>query len=557
MPDVSPILALPLIQPAQAQKHVTHNEALRLLDVLVQPVVARRDLAAPPADPAEGDRHIVAASPTGAWAGQAQKIALFEAGGWVFLTPLRGWSAHVADEGVAVLFDGSGWVASADMTARFAAVGVNTLADTTNRLAVSAPASLFTHAGAGHQVKLNKAAAADTATLLFQTGFSGRAEVGLAGNDDLSVKVSADGSAWAEALRIGAATGEARLFQPLRIADGAAAGPGLRFDADGDTGMFRPGPDLVALVAGGVARLTAGAAAVETGVPLRAPPGTAAAPAIGFAADPDTGLFRHAENQIGLATGGVQRALLGNAGLTLDVPLSGTATTQGPTDATENRVPRLRSTGGIFGLGGLDAPAVTDFDDSALRTGFYRTTGATVAGTFPPGITQGTFNGSGPLLVMRHDGGSVTQWWSSLGDAQVWTRRFSGSWTAWQRATRILGTVTQVGGAATGAILERGANANGEFLRLADGKMICTRSNLSTPNASTALGALFRSADVPWTFPAAFAAAPVVCGQVDDFDSWLATGVPGTGSCTLRALSAVAKGSALTLRVTAIGRWFV
>jgi hypothetical protein len=320
--------------------------------------------------------------------------------------------------------------------------------------------------------------------------------------------------------------------------------------------MFRPGPDLVALVAGGVARLTAGAAAVETGVPLRAPQGSAAAPALGFAADPDTGLFRNAENQLGLATGGVQRAILGNAGLTLDVPMTGTATTQGPTDAGEGRLPRLRSTGGIFGLGGLDAPGVADVDDSALRTGFYRST-TTSVGTLPPGHALGTFGGSGPLVVLRHDGGSVTQWWSSLSDAQVWTRRFSGSWTGWQRATRILGPVAQVGGAATGAILERGANANGEFLRLADGKMICTRTNLSAANASTALGALFRSGDVSWTYPAAFAAAPVVCGQVDDPDVWLATGVPGVGSCTLRALSAVTKGAALTLRVTAIGRWFV
>jgi hypothetical protein len=36
MPDTSHALSLPLIQPSQAQKHVTHNEALRILDAVVQ-----------------------------------------------------------------------------------------------------------------------------------------------------------------------------------------------------------------------------------------------------------------------------------------------------------------------------------------------------------------------------------------------------------------------------------------------------------------------------------------------------------------------------------------
>ena len=86
-------------------------------------------------------------------------------------------------------------------------LGLNATADTTNRLAVAAPATLFNHAGGGHQVKVNKAGAGATASLLYQTGFSGRAEMGLAGSDDFSVKVSADGGTWTEALRIDAATG--------------------------------------------------------------------------------------------------------------------------------------------------------------------------------------------------------------------------------------------------------------------------------------------------------------------------------------------------------------
>ena len=83
-------------------------------------------------------------------------------------------------------------------------LGVNTSADTTNRLAVSSAATLLSHAGAGHQLKLNKNAAADTLSLLYQTNWSGRAEMGLAGSDDFELKVSADGSTWTTALKTSA-----------------------------------------------------------------------------------------------------------------------------------------------------------------------------------------------------------------------------------------------------------------------------------------------------------------------------------------------------------------
>ena len=69
-------------------------------------------------------------------------------------------------------------------------------------------ASLFNHAGAGHQHKINKNTASDTASLLFQTGFSGRAEFGTTGDDDWHVKVSADGSTWHEAIVVDKDTGD-------------------------------------------------------------------------------------------------------------------------------------------------------------------------------------------------------------------------------------------------------------------------------------------------------------------------------------------------------------
>ena len=80
---------------------------------------------------------------------------------------------------------------------------------------MAADATLLTHDGSGHQIKVNKASATDTASLLFQTGFSGRAEMGLAGNDDFSVKVSADGAAWTEALAAAGGERYAALFKHL------------------------------------------------------------------------------------------------------------------------------------------------------------------------------------------------------------------------------------------------------------------------------------------------------------------------------------------------------
>ena len=203
--ETSALLGLPYIQAAQAQKHVTHNEALRVLDVIVQGAVSTRTNTSPPLDPTEGDRHIVAAGATGDWAGQDHSIALFETGVWVFYTPKPGWKVHVLSEGQDATFNGSSWATGSFTQA--SEFGINTAADATNRLSVAAEATLLTHDGAGHQLKINKNASADTSSLLFQTGWSGRAEMGTTGSDDFAIKVSADGSAWTDALSFDATTG--------------------------------------------------------------------------------------------------------------------------------------------------------------------------------------------------------------------------------------------------------------------------------------------------------------------------------------------------------------
>ncbi len=222
--DETSNLFLPYILAAQAQKHVTHNEALRKLDALVQISVTDRDLAAAPAAPLEGARYIVAAAPTGVWAGHAGKIAAWQDGAWAFYQPRQGWLAWIEDEGIAVVFNGTAWTAIGGGSVNpTPLVGINATADTTNRLSLSSPASLFNHAGAGHQAKINKNAAADTASLLFQTNFSGRAELGTSGTDDFSFKVSADGSTWFNAILINRANG-AVSFPNTSIGGGIADG---------------------------------------------------------------------------------------------------------------------------------------------------------------------------------------------------------------------------------------------------------------------------------------------------------------------------------------------
>lgn len=229
MPDDTTILSLPLILPAQAQKHVTHNEALVALDLIVQLAVINRTLVTPPPLPSIGDRHIVAVGATGPWVGQAGRIALFTEAGWQFTQALPGWQAYVMAESQMAFFNGLAWIALSDGPFTVGQLGVSATPDATNRLSVSAPATLFNHAGSGHQLKLNKAVAADTASLLFQTGFSGRAEMGTAGSDDFSVKVSPDGSAYFTALEADAATGEVTLPMPVHLG-GQAADPGAPVD---------------------------------------------------------------------------------------------------------------------------------------------------------------------------------------------------------------------------------------------------------------------------------------------------------------------------------------
>jgi hypothetical protein len=211
MSDVSHNLALPYLKPNQAQKHVTHNEALRRLDVLVQLCVEGFSATTPPALPANGMVWALGAGASGAWAGHDNELAARIDDAWEFIPPKEGWRAYGRGNDQLRVWDGSAWVQGTMNTQNLSGVGINTSSDTTNRLSVSAPATLLNHAGTDHQLQLNKAAAGDTATLLVQSGWAGRAEMGLAGADDFSIKVSGDGSAWTTGLLIDKDDGRASL----------------------------------------------------------------------------------------------------------------------------------------------------------------------------------------------------------------------------------------------------------------------------------------------------------------------------------------------------------
>ncbi|MEL7282318.1 MAG: DUF2793 domain-containing protein [Pseudomonadota bacterium] len=215
MSDVTARLDLPLIKPSQAQKHVTHNEALQVLDGLVQAALEEVGAETPPFEPTPGTLFALGAAPTGDWADQGGKLAYRSGEGWIFINPEQGWHAFDKAAGDFKIYDTGLWRGLTTSFENLSGLGVGTTSDATNRLAVSSDATLFNHAGSGHQMKVNKVGAGETASLLFQSGFTGHAEMGLAGDTAFSIKVTDDGVTWFDAMRASAATGTMQIGFPV------------------------------------------------------------------------------------------------------------------------------------------------------------------------------------------------------------------------------------------------------------------------------------------------------------------------------------------------------
>lgn len=295
--------------------------------------------------------------------------------------------------------------------------------------------------------------------------------------------------------------------------------------------------------------------------------GTVSAPGITFLSDQDTGLYRPSANQLAAATNGVMRWLLTTTGFTLNLPMTGTAVTQSSVDTTAGRLLKV----GDFGLGTAINLGATDNLDNILLSGFYYNgSGANTPGNNYPSYAAGA------LQVIFRSAHNVVQTYTTFGGTTASTaslRQYVRSrgidgWTAWDEVLmrdNILGTVSQSAGAPTGAIIERGSNANGEYVRLADGTQWCRKD--AAYDTSLAGGA--NSGDQTWTFPASFVSGstPAVTATARATNTtsdrlaaaqYLRVCATPAGATSGAFVLFNSSGSALTARadLRAVGRWF-
>lgn len=243
MPE-TPNLGLPLIVAQQAMKHVTHYEALVRLDALVQLSVLQMAVTAPPASSKSGDRYLIGANPTGVFSNSAGAIAFYDGAFWRYSTPIAGWILFNVSDGYFYFYDGTRWKKFFDTITQvqnLSGLGIGTTSDPINRLSVKTNGALFSSVGSGEggsgdlRFTINRESASKTASQLYQTNWSGRAETGLMGDDNWRLKLSADGSSWRDALVGFSATGAIRIDQLLSGRSQVANGGKLESDFDGAT----------------------------------------------------------------------------------------------------------------------------------------------------------------------------------------------------------------------------------------------------------------------------------------------------------------------------------
>lgn len=227
--------------------------------------------------------------------------------------------------------------------------------------------------------------------------------------------------------------------------------------------------------------------------------------------------------------------------------------TTSTTDSTSGRILKVSD----HGIGGSTVPIKTQ--SGLTSTGFYgngSNVDYTPSGYSSGGIIEGkvgTYNGF--KLFFR-----------GTSSGQMWVETFgttSGDTSGWQlvyNQKTIVGSVSQLGGVPKGAIIERGANANGTYIKFADGTMICQFAASAPITTSGAYGStgFFITPVQNLTFPATFITVPTV--NVDGFSWTVASGwgwVAGVTTSILQGVLASA-GSTATgyIMYTAVGRWF-
>ena len=227
--------------------------------------------------------------------------------------------------------------------------------------------------------------------------------------------------------------------------------------------------------------------------------------------------------------------------------LTSNEVTQSSVDMVAGRLLKV----GDFGVGGIPPLAANlSVTNNTLAIGTYRYDSGNGSLGGPVGATYGfvqhfrraTGGGEAQFAHIESGGsGSIGVHYRSRGVAE---------WTNWRRLLHhemIIGAVSQSAGLPTGALMERGSNGNGEYVRYADGTLICTRT--LTASASAA---------VTWTFPAAFSAAPVITGTAvaTVLASVCLDSAPTTTSAALSVRDKTDARRADSMTLTAIGRWF-
>lgn len=228
-------------------------------------------------------------------------------------------------------------------------------------------------------------------------------------------------------------------------------------------------------------------------------------------------------------------------------------------EATENRL--LQS--GDFGLGGrAHEISSTDLDD-LMVTGFYRGYSLTNA---PEGSTDWFF-----IEVIDH-GGTGWTYQKAVSFFQLsdtWERiQDDGTWGPWVRKYNqynILDTVSQSGGIPTGGIFERGSNANGDYIKYADGTLTCLKK-ITTNNVNTHVivtSVLHGSDAYVGTWPATFTAPSTISAvAIPAVDESLAVwpscyGQASTISCgAWRAIASEGISTTTVIHLIGIGKWF-
>jgi len=237
--------------------------------------------------------------------------------------------------------------------------------------------------------------------------------------------------------------------------------------------------------------------------------------------------------------------------------------TTSSTDTTAGRLLKV----GDFGVGNPLSVYAIDFN-SLTQTGVYALNGHADwnnSTNRPTSIT----NQQAHITVINknNDSAEISQEVVLLDANRKFFRcsYFNGGWSSWQEIYHqgsILGTVSQSGGVPTGAIIERGSNANGEYVKYADGTMICQHILSFTTNQSSYLGRV--SSAVQWDYPTAFYSysegAQTVFGTSSNTNSRFFVIAAGASTQSYNRLIMFKTDSSTDttrdMRLTAIGRWY-